>query len=257
VKGREEHLLNAPLIKGRHYGQTSEGVLAAAAHELKAPLVLIKHLAQSLDDPNLVGDPKKSREYLERIQLTVNRSLRFVQHLTLSYRLDSNMGKAPFEFALEPLSMNKVCADALDEMRPYAHHHGQQLRLAGLNCPHLVLANQDILHDIVVNLVDNALQHNPNGSVVEVAAECRGEHVRLAVRDEGGAVTRSEFNELRRNIGSQPQPLSGRPGTSGLGLYIIQQFATAMGGSLGLGRSAGNATFFVDLLRSKQMSLLP
>jgi len=253
VKGRED---SQTFLAGQSVLPINEGALVAAAHELKAPLVLIKHLAQSLSDPKVVS-ANQQLEYLQRILMTADRSLRFVQHLTLSYRFQINPTNTPFDFAVEPLSMNKICADALNEMMPYAQQHGQQLKLTGLHCPHLVLANKDILHDIVVNLVDNAIQHNQSGSIVRVAAECRGDQVRLAVCDNGGGVTPEELKNLRRNIGSQLQPLSGRSGTSGLGLYIVQQFAKAMGGSLGLGRSRPGTIFFVDLLRSKQLSLLP
>lgn len=253
MKGRED---SKAVLAGQKGSSASEAALVAAAHELKAPLVLIKHLAQSLSDPS-IASANKQWDYLQRIQMTADRSLRFVQHLTLSYRLQEDPNGVPFDFALEPLSMNKICTDALDEMLPYAQQHGQQLKLTGLHCPHLVLANEDILRDIIVNLVDNAIQHSPSGNVVEVMAECRGEQVRLAVRDNGGGVTPAELKNLRQNIGGQPQPLSGRSGTSGLGLYIVQQFAKAMGGHLGLGRGGSGTTFFVDLLRSKQLSLLP
>gem|GEM_PF-227818 len=253
MKGRED---SKALLAGRKHKPATEAALVAAAHELKAPLVLIKHLAQSLIDPSTLA-ANQQWDYLQRIQMTADRSLRFVQHLTLSYRLQTDPRVVPFDFALEPLSMNKICNDALDEMTPYAKQHKQQLRLSGLHCPHLVLANEDILRDIVINLVDNAIQHNPSGNVVDVAAECRGEQVRLVVRDNGGGVTLSELRSLRQNLGAQPQPLSGRSGTSGLGLYIVQQFAQAMGGNLGLGRAPQGTAFFVDLLRSRQLSLLP
>lgn len=246
-------------MKGRQNVQpivspTPAGSLVAAAHELKAPLVLMRHLAQSLSTSELKGSLGQQRDYLERLQLTAERSLRLVQQLTLSYRLDTD--QLPFAFAVEPLNINKVCAEAVHELLPYAKHHGQQLRVSGGSCPHLVLANRDVLHDIVVNLVDNAIQHNPNGEWVEVGAQCRGEHVRLAVRDSGGGVLPSELTRLKQHIGKQPQPLSGRAGTSGLGLYIVQQFAQAMGGALGVGRATNGTTIFVDLLRSRQLSLL-
>ncbi len=242
-------------MKGRD-DSAIEGALVAAAHELKAPLVLIKHLAQTLSDPTIIPSAEH-KDYLQRIQMTADRSLRFVQHLALSYRLETDQQGMTFDFALEPLSMNKVCVDVLHEMSPYAAQHKQQLRMSGLHCPHLVLANKDILHDIILNLVDNAIQHSPSGNVVDVAAECRGEQVRLAVRDTGGAMTGGELRQLKDNLGRQPQPISGRSGSSGLGLYIAGQFARAMGGNLGLGRTAAGNMFFVDLLRSKQLSLLP
>lgn len=242
-------------MKGRHYGTGEANTLVAAAHELKAPLVLIRHLAQSLADADNLTNAQQ-QDYLERLQLTAERSLRFVQHLTLSYRLENKTDQLPFAFAVEPLNMNKICADALHEISPYAKQQKQQVQLKGLRCPHLVLANSDVLHDIVINLVDNAIQHNPSGEVIEVMAECRGEQVRLLVRDKGAGATQGELKGLAATIGTQPQPLSGRSGNSGLGLYIVQQFAQAMGGSLGMGYSIAGTTFFVDLLRSKQLSLL-
>lgn len=254
MKGRDgSRAKKVANLSDSRYG---ERALVAAAHELKAPLVLIKHLSQSVVEPGVLSAREKE-DYLQRIQMTAERSLRFVQHLTLSYRLQNDPQALPFDFVLEPLSMNKVCTDAINEMTPYATQHKQQLRLSGLHCPHLVLANRDILHDIVVNLVDNAIQHNPSGNIVELTAECRGDQVRLAVRDNGGGTTRGELRALGKSLGEQPQPLSGRPGTSGLGLYIAGQFAKAMGGRLGLGRAGNGTTFFVDLLRSKQLSLLP
>jgi len=248
VKGRDD--FGTLLLYGP---ENATNPLIAAAHELKAPLILMRHLVQSL---NAVSAPQgEQADYLERLQMTADRSLRFVQQLTLSYRLE-NDNQLPFAFALEPLSMNNICTEALHELTPYARQHKQQLELTGLHCPHLVLANRDVLHDIVVNLVDNAIQHNPSGKVIHVMAECRGPQVRLAVRDSGTSVTPSELKTLRQNMGQQPQPLNGRSGTSGLGLYIVQQFAQAMGGSLGMGRTNSGMTFFVDLLRSRQLSLL-
>jgi len=125
-----------------------------------------------------------------------------------------------------------------------------------VRCHHVVLANRDILYDIIVNLVDNAIRHNPSGGVVDVKAYCQQHHVRLSVHDTGPGVALAELHRLRRSMSQSPQPLSGRAGTSGLGLYIVSQLARAMGGSLGLGRQATGATFFVDLLKSRQLSLL-
>lgn len=229
-------------------------MFVAAAHELKAPLVLLRHLAQSLNEDEDLTDAER-RQNLLRLSFTTDRMMRLVQQLTLSYRLEQD-GQAQFNFQLEPLSITEVCDQALHELTPYAKEYNQELRLRGRHCPHLVLANRDILHDIVVNLVDNAIRHNQKGGVVDVSSFCRGEQVRLQVHDSGLGVLPSELTNLRRTIGRQAQPLSGRAGSSGLGLYIVGQLAEAMGGGLGLGRTQNGTTFFVDLLRSRQLSLL-
>lgn len=229
--------------------------LVAAAHELKSPLTLINHIVHTLKDVESGLNAAERAQYLDRLELTSQRLLRLVQQLTISYRL-TEANQLSFNLALEPLSITEVCETALHEMSFYARQYNQRLCLQASRCPHLVLANRDILHGIVVNLVDNALRHNTPGSAVYIQPRCRGEQVRLNVHDDGLPVSLHEIRRLRHTIGRQPQPLSSRSGTSGLGLYIVGQLATAMGGTLGLGRSVKGTTFFVDLLRSHQLNLL-
>jgi signal transduction histidine kinase len=229
--------------------------LVAAAHELKSPLALVRHLAATLSANDLTLTDAQRTAYLDRLQFTSERMLRLVHQLATSYRLEDDQQLA-FQFQLEPLSVGEVCDSVAHEMAPYAQQYDQTVVVKGRNCPHLVVANREILHDIVVNLVDNAIRHNPPGGTVSLFAHCRVSQVRLTVQDEGEGVTGKEFAQLRRTLGLQMQPFAGRSGSSGLGLYIVGRFAEALGGSLGLGRTAQGASFFVDLIRSRQMNLL-
>jgi signal transduction histidine kinase len=232
----------------------SSAIIAAAAHELKSPLTLITYLAKMLSDEQLGLTEQERLQYVQRLQVVSARTLRLVQHLTLSYRLENNHQLA-FSFALEPINTREVCENALHELTPFAQEYRQELRFMGPARPQMVVANRDILYDVVVNLVDNAIRHNAPGMPVAVSPSTRNDVVRVHVHDSGVGVSQAELNKLRRSIGRQPQPLSGHAGTSGLGLYIASQLASAMGGSLGLGRARQGTTFFVDLLRSKQLSL--
>jgi signal transduction histidine kinase len=237
------------------FGGGELAALAAAAHELKSPLTLVQHIARTLGDRDMPLSEEERAHYLDRLQFTSDRMIRLVQQLAVSYRLEDDKQLA-FQFAMQPLSTTEVCESAAHELIPYAREYGQDLQVQSDNCPHVAVANRDILHDIVVNLVDNAIRHNPRGGAVRIVAGCHGDTVRLSVHDQGGGVAKSELRRLRQTLGTQPQPFNGRSGTSGLGLYIVGQFAAAMGGSLGLGRAVQGSHFFVDLIRSKQLSLL-
>lgn len=243
------------VVKGRNTHEHSIAALAAAAHELKSPLTLVQHIAQTLAAADLNLSAGERAQYLHRLQFTSERMLRLVQQLAVSYRLD-NDNQLAFQFQLEPLNAMEVCEGVAHEMWAYARECNQELRVKSHNCPHLVVANREILHDIVVNLVDNAIRHNPQGGQVDIAAVCRSDQVRLLVDDQGSGVAPSDMARLRKTLGTQPQPLSGHSGTSGLGLYIVGQFAAAMGGSVGLGRARSGTRFFVNLMRSRQLSLL-
>jgi signal transduction histidine kinase len=243
------------VMRERELQKGELAALAAAAHELKSPLALVQSIAQTLGDAELQLTDQDRARYLSRLQFTSDRMLRLVNQLALSYRLDDESQLA-FQFQLEPLSALEVCETVAHELVPYAKAYNQELRVQNVARPQLVVANRDILHDIIVNLADNAIRHNPQGGVVDISAATRGAQVRVSVHDQGGGIAKAELARLRKTLGTQPQPLSGRSATSGLGLYIVGQFAQAMGGTLGLGRPGQGTHLFVDLLRSKQMNLL-
>ncbi len=230
-------------------------VIAAAAHELKSPLMLINYLSQMLADSDLGLTDKEKQKYLNRLQITSQRTLRLVQHLTTSYRLED--AQSTFEFALEPVNVREVCESAMHEINPYAKDQNQKVRLIlPCNPVPIALANREITYDIVVNLLDNAIKHNKPGAKIELNTSCISANVRLAVRSNGEPVSRRELNFSKNNLGKVVQPFFGQPGNSGLGLYIINQLTTAMGGSLGVGKVQSRPSFFVNLIRSQQLRLL-
>lgn len=240
-------------MKGLQNKSSSVDILAGAAHELKAPLVLMRHLVQTLgSDAPFALTPAQQRQYIERLSFTTDRMIRLTQHLTACYQIGNS---ADLQLELTPLNVGMVCEQALHEMTPYARAHGQVLQFTHKS-KHLVLAQQDILHGIIVNLVDNAIRHNANGDDIAVSTLAHKDRVRLQVHDNGQGVRGADLSALRKNIGSRPQLLSTRAGTSGLGLFIVSQLAEAMGGGLGLGRAGQGTTFFVDLVRSRQLQLL-
>ena len=91
---------------------------------------------------------------------------------------------------------------------------------------------------------------------LQVATRGHANTVRIGVRDFGPAVPPAIWRQLQDQLGKTPQPLHARPQSSGLGLYVAQQFATVMNGNIGATRHRDGATFYVDMEASTQLSLL-
>lgn len=229
-------------------------IIAAAAHELKSPLLVINYISQILHDPALSVTEEERAAYLRRLRVVSERALLLTQQLTTSYRLEDN--QHAFDFALEAVNVRAVCESALQELTPYAQEYNQHLCLLPGRRPHMVVANRTVLHDVVVNLLENAIRHNSPQATVTLAARARAGSVRLAVHDDGHAISARDVRRVRQRLGKEPQPLSGHAGTSGLGLYIAGQLARAIGGRLGMGRPLVGTSFFVDLPLSQQIRLL-
>lgn len=224
--------------------------LVAAAHELKAPLALVRQLALRLEDAHL---PKAERQrLLQQTILTTERALRLTSDLTKSARLEDAL------FTVEPINPEQLCRDIVAELTPLFEAYGREVAIEGRKHPLLLVANRDLLRRILLGFSDNALRYSLPGTAVhmQIKAFKKAGIVRIGVRDYGPALSSDMWRSLQKKLRHAPQTIHARPESSGLGLYIASQFADAMNGRIGAIRHKDGATFYVELQASMQMSLL-
>lgn len=232
--------------EGREQLESTLPSVYVAAHELKAPLVLMRQLALELK----AAEPQNEIT-VNRLLLTVERSLRLVEQLTKTSRLEDSL------FESEPLLAKAVCQAVAEELTPFAKASGQQIVTRVSRESGVTVGHRALLTALLVNLCDNAISHNPEGSQVVVSARSSREGVVFSVRDHGPRLSHRAFDALRFQIGRGPLPLKDRPRSSGLGLWIASQFAAAMNGKLEMTRHhADGITVSLLLPHSKQMNLL-
>lgn len=222
----------------------------AAAHELKAPLALIRQLSFALEQGGI--EAEEERRLLRQIILTSERGIRLTSDLTRTARLEDSL------FMLEPINARQLCEEVAHELTPLYAARGRELRVATGKRQLLAVANRDLLRRIVINFSDNALHYADATTpvVIQTTTTGEGSKVRVGVRDYGPAVPSDVWQRMQHHLGRAPQLLQNRPASSGLGLYISGQFADAMQGSIGATRHRDGATFYVDLLSSQQLKLL-
>ena len=230
-------LVNAPLF-------------VAAAHELKSPLALVRQLALSIEAGG--EDGREVEKIARRIVLTSERALRLTTNLTRTARLEDSL------FELEPLNPVSLCEEIVEELRPLYEARGRVIKVASRRGSLLGLANRDLLRRIILSFADNALHYTADGTPVVITAHTydSGQRIRLGVRDYGPAMPTKVWERVGKNLGSSTQPLHSRPESSGLGIYIANQFAGAMNASIGTTRHRDGATFYVDIGASTQLRLL-
>lgn len=231
------------------WGSLAMPSVLAAAHELKAPLVLMRQLTYQLE---VSGElTPEQRIVQERLRLTSERALRLVENITQTGRLDQAL------FSLEPLQAKSVWHDVATEIGPLANEMNQRLKVSVPKKPLLVVAHRELLPAILVGLCDNALAHNPDNSQVVLSVRQERQTVVFSVRDKGPKIDAKAFRELESRLGIAPQPLGARPNSSGLGLWIAGSFARAMASKLSVTRHRGGGmTFSLHVPVSGQLSLL-
>lgn len=221
------------------------GILVAA-HELKAPLCLIRQLTLAL---NVATDLSTKQRLQAQLVEVSERALRQVNDLAKVARLEDGL------FTTEPVSVRGVCEAVLHEVEPLFQYEHRRIGVLYTNKSRLAAANRDLLYSIIYNFCTNAVRYSDAESVSKLSVSDHHDAIRVSVRDYGPALPAQIWRQLRQGTLDQPTAIAMRPGSSGLGLYIASQFAEHLRAKLGAVRHRDGTSFFIDLPISKQASL--
>ena len=235
------------LVTGRALGPIREGFeaqrrfVADASHELRTPAALIRANAEVLEREGLVGED--GRPFVTDIIGEADRLAGLVGDLLQLAAWDEmRMTVSPV-----PLDAAALAADTVRGATALAAERGVRLELDATG-PVPVLADRDRLIQLILVLVDNAIDHSPRNSVVTVRAHATAGHAVLDVDDQGPGIPEAE----RERIFEPFTRLSGitrhGSGGTGLGLAIARRIADAHGGTIVAGAPDGQGARFTVTL---------
>ncbi|MDO4742265.1 MAG: HAMP domain-containing sensor histidine kinase [Candidatus Saccharibacteria bacterium] len=220
-----------------------DGILVAA-HELKAPLAVLRQLALSFDEM----DSSNERIRTEMISVS-ERALKQVNDLTRIKRLEDGL------FEMEPVSIRSVCDEVTRELEYLFRFNRRELFVKYSNRTQLVTANRELLKSVIYNFLLNAMHYSGEGTRAELVVKDYRDKVKVSIRDYGPALPIEVWKEMRRGWVEKPTTIAMRPGSSGLGLFIASRFSRYMRAEVGATRHRDGTSFYVELPSSKQMRL--
>lgn len=223
--------------------QEVDGVLVAA-HELKAPLTVLRQLALSFS-----GAGTSDARIKDQMVSVSERAIRQVNDLAKIRRLEDGL------FEMEPVAVREVCDAVTQELRYLFRYNERDFAVKYSNKMKLVTANRELLYSVVYNFLLNAMHYSDARTHSELTVKDHQGNVRVDVRDYGPALPMEVWRELRNGQIDKPLPTAMRPNSSGLGLYIASTFSRYMGAKVGAVRHRDGTSFYVELPISKQASL--
>ena len=215
--------------------------VADASHELRTPLTSIRGFAE-LFRQGAARDPAQLAQVLQRIEDEASRMGLLVEDLLLLARLDQAR-----PLRREPVDLLAVAADVVHAAEA-VHAGTHRVRLdadTGQGLP-VVAGDGARLHQVVTNLVGNAVAHTPPGTRVDVRVRRQHGDVLLEVADDGRGmapeVAARVFERFYRADSSRTR--SGAATGSGLGLSIVAAIVGAHGGSVDVDSAEGRGARF-------------
>lgn len=225
-----ENALRAARAAAEEAAAAKARFVAIVSHEIRTPLNALLGSLQLLAEGELVPS---QRSLVDISRQSGDALISLINDILDMSRLEAGqLALRRSVFALRPLLNG-----ALEMLRPLAGRRGITLRLVLDDAlPLLLYADPVRLRQVLLNLLSNAAKYAAPGEVLLIGEHHVTEHgprLRLAVRDQGPAITEDERRRLFQPFSQLDQPGAEPQPGSGLGLAICRLLANLLGGEVG------------------------
>jgi signal transduction histidine kinase len=212
--------------------QQRRDLIANVSHELRTPITALRAVLENLID----GVEPPDGGTLRTMTLQVERLGRLVDQLLDLSRLEA--GVVPLDrraFALEPL-LERAAEESKVNATPDL---GRDVRVSVLVRPIDLQVDGDAerVHQVVANLLDNAIRHSPDGGEVSLGAHLDHEGVVIEVSDQGPGIPDTDAQRVFERFYRADPARSSTAGGTGLGLAIARWIVDLHGGDIRVERN--------------------
>ncbi len=214
------------------------------AHELRTPMTSIKGFVDGMIDGTIPQD--QQQRYLKIVSQETGRLARLVQNMLDISKLES--GEYKVHSRLYPIEETLMGAALSAEQRITAG----EIEVEGLSVDKtLVYADPDLVHQVVYNLIDNAIKFTPKGGVISFSVLSLGPDIEVSITNTGEGISEEAlpfvFERFYKEDASRGLNAKG----SGLGLHICKVLITLSGGQIRVESKQGEWCKFTFTLPSE------
>ncbi len=231
------------LTRIKRLQNTRQEFVANVSHELRTPLSLIKGYIETLLD-GAKDKPEVAERFLRTIDRNANRLSLLIEDLLTISQLES--GKTVLNFAR--VDLHQAVDRALEDFFPSARD--KRVKLTNAVPPQLAArADANRLHQILGNLLDNAIKYGRADGTVSIAAKLAEDgKIEVSVADDGPGIPPDSLERIFERFYRVDKARSREQGGTGLGLSIVKHIVQSHSGRVwAVSRLGVGSTFFFTL----------
>ena len=223
------------------------------SHELRTPLASIIGYAETLLD-GAIHDPSNNERFVRILWQNAQR----LSQLTSDLMTLSQIEFKALEFEFGKQSMAKLLRLAVEGIRPVAERNSLQLSMQPVRSEVTVECDPSAIHQVLANLLDNAVKYTPAGGSVAVGVVERETKLAVYVRDTGIGIDADHIPRLFERFYRVDKARSRELGGTGLGLAIVKHLVQAHEGTIWIESELGKgSTFWFALPYVRGQELAP
>ena len=194
------------------------------AHELRTPLATLRSQIEAFQD----GIWKPDEMRLDQFHAELMRLVRLVNNLEKLIAAENPRIK----LNKTKLETGEIVSFIEDQFIPLFVEKGLELKIQGKKESQWFLGDQDKIIQILINVVNNALQYTPPGSKVSIRVEEKNNRIVFIVKDEGEGISEKDLPLLFERFYRGDKSRDRKTGGVGIGLSIVKAFVEAHRGEI-------------------------
>lgn len=228
--------------------RSRQELVANVSHELRTPVAVLRAQLESIEARTAVMAAGGSDQAVPvppgTIEALYGETLRLATMIDDLFAL-SRASTGTLALNTEPVDVRAVVDEVTEFMRPLAQRESAVTLSADVP-PDLppVAGDRGRLHQILSNLVRNAIRHTPEGGIVVIAAGQDADRVVLSVSDTGEGIAPEDLPRVFERFYPADRSRGRETGGAGLGLAIVRELVELMGGSVAVESEPGQGSRF-------------
>ncbi len=224
----------------REHDRLRSMFVSTVSHELRTPMTSMKGLVENMLD-GLTGKlTDRQTFYLDRVKHNIERLTRMSNELLDLSRIEAGS----IQLSRTPLSVTDLATEAVDNLQPAAREKSVSLTLqfeAGIPD---ISGDRDKLHQVVVNLINNAIKFTKPGGVIKVEGRRRSDGmVQISIQDTGCGIPPKELPHIFERF-YRGESVAVESRGAGLGLAISKSLVELHGGQIWVDSIPGEGSCF-------------
>lgn len=211
--------------------------ISNVTHELKTPLISIKGYSEIMYEGMLGDLNEKQKHGLKVIVSNSERLNRLIESL-----LHMNAFQFKKQHVFAPLSLADVLDNALKSLSSRIEEKGMLLGTAYEKRIHFVYGNGELLKQLFVYLIDNAVKFSPYGGRISVSACEENGNMHIEVSDNGIGIPENHLSKVFERFYQVDGSMTRNYGGNGLGLYLAKNIVEVHKGSIWIESTEGVGT---------------
>jgi signal transduction histidine kinase len=221
--------------------------ISIASHQLRTPISIIKGYISMIQEGDFGEVIDQQKLALKKTADNIQQLNDIVEDILNASRIErGKLGISP-----ENTDIIELVKNVVNQLLQKAEKKGLWLRFKTLHKEFITLVDKNKIYEVVMNLIDNAINYTPKGGITVVCGETNEGDLLISVKDTGIGIPDEFKAKMFKRFSRSDNARMVRPDGTGIGLYVAKSFVEAHHGQIWFESvEKKGTTFYVKLLKS-------